>query len=345
MIAGQFQQASESYRSALRLDPDFSLSRANLALALIGLNRFDEAQEVIKEGMARGLDASGFHNRLYLIAFMKGDQQEANRQVEWFAGKPDEYQMLEIQARSFAFGGRIRQASEGFEKAAAMAEARGLKSERTRILANEANINVLFGLTQLANKQVGNALGLLEKENSGPEELQATLIQQLDSPPLAWTLALCGESSRAGLLADRIAQKVPLDTIQNSVLLPLVHATLELNHGAGRAERAIELLQPARQYEAATFFRPEWMRGRAYLQARNGAQAAAEFQKIIDDRGWDTLSPLWPLAHLGLARALTLQGDVAKSRQTYEQFFQLWTSADRDVPLLIEAKREYARLK
>jgi hypothetical protein len=87
------------------------------------------------------------------------------------------------------------------------------------------------------------------------------------------------------------------------------------------------------------------MRGQAQLQANNGTLAAAEFQKIIDHRGWDVLSPLWPLAHLGLARAAALQGDVAKSRQAYEDFFRLWKEADAELPLLIEAKKEYQRLK
>ena len=148
MIAGEYEQAAEAYRAALRLDADFALSRANLALALIGLNRFDEAQEVIEQGLARGLDSSGFHNRLYLIAFLKGDTQAMHRQVEWFAGRPDEYQMREIQARSFAFAGRRRQASESFAQAAALAEARGLLAEKARILANEANLNAIFGITQ-----------------------------------------------------------------------------------------------------------------------------------------------------------------------------------------------------
>ncbi len=87
------------------------------------------------------------------------------------------------------------------------------------------------------------------------------------------------------------------------------------------------------------------MRGQAQLQAKNGALAAAEFQKIIEHRGWDALSPLWPLAALGLARAAALQGDVAKSRQTYETFFRLWKDADAELPVLIEAKGEYERLK
>jgi serine/threonine protein kinase len=344
MIAGQFERAAQSYRGALGLDPDFSLSRANLALALIGLNRFDDARDIIKEGVARGLESSGFHNRLFLIAFVKGDQPEANRQVESFAGKPDEYQMVEIQARSYAFEGRRREAGKGFEKAAEMAAARGLRAERARILANEANMNALFGFTSIAKQQVEKILNGLQKDNIGPEELLASLIQQLDSPGLGWTLALCGDSARAQSVADQISQKTPLDTIQNSVWLPLIRATVELERGSG-SEQAIQILQPARPYEAATAFKPEWIRAQAYLQAKNGSLAAAEFQKIIDRRGWDILSPLWPLAHLGLARSLALQGEKVKSREAYEQFFQLWKNADSDLPVLKEAKREYSNLR
>ena len=104
-------------------------------------------------------------------------------------------------------------------------------------------------------------------------------------------------------------------------------------------------MQPARQYEAAISFKPTWVRGQAYLQANNGAHATEEFQKIIKHRGWDALSPLWPLAHLGLARAAALQGDLMKSRKAYKDFFLLWKDADAELPVLIEAKKEYERLK
>ena len=107
------------------------------------------------------------------------------------------------------------------------------------------------------------------------------------------------------------------------------------------------MLEPARQYDAAytIHFRSTWLRGQAYLQLKQGAQAAAEFQKIIDHRGWDVTSPLWPLAHLGLARAAMLQGDAAKAKQRYEEFFRLWKDADADLPVLMEAKKEYGQIK
>src|SRR6185295_4801616 len=308
MIAGEYEQAAEAYRAALRLDADNSLSRANLSLALIGLNRFDEAQQVIEEGLARQLDSAGFRNRLYLIAFLKGDAESIGSQVEWFNGRSDEYQIRELQARSFAFAGRRRQASTLFTEAAALAEARGLHAEKARILAIEANMNAAFGMTQLAEKQTALVLSRLEKEDIESEELQPSLIQQLDSPALAWTMALCGETGRAQSLAEDYARNMPLNTIHNSVWLPLVRATVELKrNSATGADRAVQLLQAARRYEPALSFRPAWVRGQAYLQAKNGALAAAEFQRIIDHRGWDVLSQLWPLAHLGLARAEVLQ--------------------------------------
>jgi serine/threonine protein kinase/tetratricopeptide (TPR) repeat protein len=351
MIAGQYEQAAEAYRGALRLDADYALARANLALALIGLNRFDEAQEVIQQATARGLDSSGFHNRLYLIGFLKHDDQLMERQVQWFTGRPDEYQIRELQARSYAFAGRRLEASKGFAQEAALAEAQGLRAEKARILSNVATLNATFGMTGSAEKQAALLLTLLEKESIGPEELQPSLIQQLDSQPLAWTFALCGDAGRAQSLEEGFTKKFPLDTIHNSVWQPMVRATLELKRNdlkrgsAAVPDRAIELLPASRQYEAALSFRPTWVRGQAYLQAKDGALAAAEFQRIIDHRGWDVLSPLWPMAHLGLARAAVLQDDVAKARQAYEEFFVLWKDADRELPILIEAKREYEKLK
>jgi eukaryotic-like serine/threonine-protein kinase len=349
MIAGEFEQAAEAYRAALRLDADYSLPRANLALALIALNRFDEAEELINQGAARGLDSSGFHNRLYLIAFLKGDRQLMERQVEWFTGRSDEYQIRELQARSFAFVGRRQEAIRGLAQAVALAEARGLPAEKARILSNEANLSATFGLTDLAQKQAALVLNLLEKEGISEEELQTSLIGQLESQPLAWTLALCGDANRAQTLADDFARKFPLDTIHNSVWLPLVRATLELQWGqrgpVAVPDRVIQLLPPSRQYESALSYRPTWVRGQAYLQASNGPLAAAEFQRIIDHRGWDVLSPLWPMAHLGLARAAALQGDLTRARKAYEDFFLLWKEADSDLPILTEAKREYEKLK
>jgi serine/threonine protein kinase/tetratricopeptide (TPR) repeat protein len=346
MIAGEFAQAAAAYSSALQIDPDYSLPRVNLALALIGLDRFDEAQDVIKQGIDRGLDPSGFYKRLYLIAFFRGDSQGMDRYLQSFTGKSDEYQVRELQARGFAFAGRRGEANKSFADAAELAGARGLPAERARILANEINLNATFGLTQAAAQQAPMLLELIAKENISLEELQSSLIGELDAQPLAWTLALCGDAARSQTLADEFTRKFPQDTIHNSVWLPVIRATLELKKGnAAGQNQAAQLLPPSHQYEAALNFRPTWVRGLAYLQAKDGALAAAEFQTIIDHRGWDVLSPLWPLAHLGLARAAVLQGDVVKARRAYQDFLALWKDADADLPVLIEAKKEYEKLK
>jgi serine/threonine protein kinase/tetratricopeptide (TPR) repeat protein len=350
MIAGEFEQAAEAYRTVLRLDPDYSLSRANLALALIGLNRFDEADQIIQEGIQRGLDSNGFHNRLFLIGFLRQDGPLMQRQVDWFSGRPDEFEMRELQARALAFAGRRREASANLGQAAALAEARGLPAEKARILANDFNLSATFGLNQAAGKQADLVLALLAKDSINAEELQPSLIGQLDSQPLAWSLALSGDPRRAQSLADDYYKKFPLDTIHNSVWLPIIHATLELSRpdqlkAVAGTTRAVELLPPSKQYEPALSFRPTWVRGLAYLQSQNGALAAAEFQRIIDHRGWDVLSPLWPMAYLGLGRALFIKGDLPQARKAYEDFFQLWKDADADLPIMIAARREYERLK
>ena len=102
---------------------------------------------------------------------------------------------------------------------------------------------------------------------------------------------------------------------------------------------------PAKRYEAAAEFWPQYLRGLAYLKLKSGNEAAGEFQRILDNRGQATLSALYPLAHLGLARAAALTGDVSKSRKAYQDFLALWKDADSDLPVLHEAKQEYEKLK
>ena len=344
VITGQYEQAAETYRAALRLDADYALSRANLALSLIGLNRFEEARAVIAEGQARGADIAGFHNRLFLLAFLKGDAAEMARQTEWFVGRPDEYQMREWQARAAASAGRRRQAEEFFAQAATLAAARGLMAEQARLLACRANMNALFGMTNAAQQQTARVLTLLAEKNIAYQELMPSPIGQVDWQPPAWTFALCGAAAQAQTLADDLHHKLPQDTLHNKLWLPLIRATIEWQRGGG-AERALQLLQPAREYEAALGFRLAWLRGQAYLQAGNAPLAAAEFERILAHRGWDVLSSLWPLAHLGLARATALSGDAAKSRQQYEAFFAFWSQADADLPVLREARQAYEKLK
>src|SRR5215510_12173491 len=145
--------------------------------------------------------------------------------------------------------------------------------------------------------------------------------------------------SQAKSLVDELSKSYPEDTIINSIWLPAISAAMELQRGD--AARAIEQLQITSRYEAAAEFWPQYLRGLAYLKLNRGAEAAAEFQKILDNRGCAPLSPLYPLAHLGLARAAAKAGDMTRSQKVYEDFFARWKEADPDLPILIEAKRDY----
>jgi tetratricopeptide (TPR) repeat protein len=113
----------------------------------------------------------------------------------------------------------------------------------------------------------------------------------------------------------------------------------------GNAVAAIESLQPASRYEAGAEFWPQYLRGQAYLKLNNGAEAEAAFRKILRSRGQAPLSALYPLAALELARASAMMGDTAKARQSFQDFLAMWKEADADLPILIEAKKEFEQLK
>lgn len=159
----------------------------------------------------------------------------------------------------------------------------------------------------------------------------------------ALALALCDETNQAKPMMDELAKRYPEDTLINEVWLPTIRAGLALQRGVSSSgtAQAIERLQTASRYEAVSEFWPQYVRGQAYLKLGRGAEAAAEFQKILDHRGYAPLSPLYPLAHLGVARAAALTGDLTQSSKAYEAFFAVWKEADADLPILRDARREY----
>jgi tetratricopeptide (TPR) repeat protein len=161
--------------------------------------------------------------------------------------------------------------------------------------------------------------------------------------PAGDALAACGTLSETQTITGELLRRFPKDTILTTVLLPLVQARLELQ--SGQPAEAIKLLETTQPYRGYALFQIAYLRGQSYLSLQDGARAAAEFQLILDNRGWQIVSPLYPLARLGLARAAVLQGNTAKARKAYQDFFVLWKDADTDTPILIEAKREYDRLK
>ena len=327
--SGQYEKALEEYREAITLNPIAAIPYYNLAFTFNRLNRFAEAKEILNQALARKLDIPLYHRELYVIAFINGDGTEMKRHVDWASKRPGEFVHLNWQSWTAAFAGQGRQARAFSSRAFDAAEGRNAKEYAANSATKQALTDAVFGNC----KQV--------------KEGAAKGIAVADRAYLFWNaaiaLAVCGELDRAQALVDECAKRFPKDTLGKVMWLPMIRATIELRRN--NPAHAIVLLEGAKQYEAAAQFWPPYTRGQAYLKLGKGAEAASEFQKILDHRGWDPLSPLYPLAHLGLARAAVLTGDTSKARQAYQDFFALWKDADPDLPVLIEAKKEYEKLK
>lgn len=325
---GQYERAIEAASEGVRLNPNFAQVYFNLGRPFIRLNRFEEAKEIFGRALAQELDAPYIRSLFYEIAFVQGDMAAMKTQIDWANGKPEEYAALAWQARAAAFSGQLRRAQEFSSSATDLAMGRNLKE----LAARHASEN------PMRNAVVGNCLRI--REDTAKALSIGRSIASLSNGARA--LALCGEAGQAQSLDDELAKRNPKDTLINAIWLPVIRATIELQRG--HPDQAIQLLQAASRYEAAAQFWPTYLRGNAYLRLQKRAEAAAEFQRILDHRGWDPLSELYPLAHLGLARAAVLQGDTTKARKAYQNFLALWKDADADLPVLIEAKKEYEKL-
>jgi tetratricopeptide (TPR) repeat protein len=243
--------------------------------------------------------------------------------------KAEEYLALVWQASAAAFAGQLRKAQELSRRALDLT-ARGDTQE---IAARYATEQALRGaiLGDCRQAKVDAAQGL--KFARG----RATL------PHAALALALCGETRQAKLLTDELTKLYPEDTLINSLWLPAINAAMALQRGD--ASLAIEQLRPTTPYVAASEFWAQYLKGQAYLQLKQGAEAAAEFRKILDHRGQAPTSVLYPLALAGLARSGILGGDNAASLKAYQDQLTLWKDADPDLPALIEIKKEFHRPK
>jgi serine/threonine protein kinase/Flp pilus assembly protein TadD len=324
--SGHPEKAIEEYREAIRLNPIAAIPYYNLAFALNHLNRFAEAKEVLNQALARKLDIPLYHRELYGIAFINGDSAEMKKHIDWASARPGEFVHLDWQSWSAAFAGQARQARAFSSRAFDAAEDRNAREDAARTAITQALNDAVFGNCQQVKESTAKGIALAHTA--------------LNLWNAALALAACGEVGRTQALVDECAKRFPKDTLGAVMSLPTIRATIELRRN--NPAQAIVLLEGTKQYEA---FWPPYTRGQAYLKLRKGAEAAAEFQKILDHRGWDPLSPLYPLAHLGLGRAAVLSNDTAKARQAYQDFLALWKDADPDLPVLLEAKKEYEKLK
>jgi serine/threonine protein kinase/tetratricopeptide (TPR) repeat protein len=325
---GQFEKAAEACRESIRLNPNWVIPRNNLALAFIFLNRFDEARQVLQEALAQELESTTTHSHRYSIAFVQGDAAAMKQQIDWASGRPDEYLAQAWQAEVAAFGGQLRKQREFSQRTVELALQHEQKEAAAQFLAGQAVTEAVFGQSDRVGDLVAGAFGIFRSRAAVAIAANA--------------FSLCGDSARAQPLMDEYSKRLPTNTFWNAVNAPLYQAQIALH--SEDAAQAIELLESAHRFESSGNFGPQYVRGQAHLKLNQGAEAAAEFQKILENRGWSVRGALYPLAYVGLARAAVLQRDTAKARQAYQDFFVLWKDADPDNPILIEAKKEYERL-
>jgi eukaryotic-like serine/threonine-protein kinase len=338
MVAGKYQDAIDAERVTLASDPNV-VDYLNLAASYTGLDRFDEAQGAIDDALARKLDDPVMHENIYTLAFLHGDNAKLDRELSLSAGKPGwEDLLLFLHSNTAAFHGHINDARSLSRRAADAALRADLKEPAALWLADAGLREAAFGNREQARQFAA------ESGKIAPTSRDAQIL-------VALAFARGGDAARAQAVVDDLNRRFPVNTIVQSVWLPSIRAQIELSRG--NAAKAVDLLQPATPYELGegigslnfVCILPAYIRGEAYLGAKQGSAAAAEFQKILYHRG--LVSNCWSgaLAHLGLARSYALSGDTAKGRTNYQDFLALWKDADPSLPVLQQAKSEYAKLQ
>ena len=326
---GQNDKALTVTQEARRLNPNTSTWPANLAEALVRLNRFSDASVVFQEASAQKMEGIGLREQQYAVAFISGDAQALREHLAWAGGQPEEFRAVNWQTQSAAFGGEWRQSQEHLRRSLDLAA----RSQATEVAADYA-VSQAVRAALLGQYTAANSLAeaALRSERTRPSLTAAAL-----------AFALAGSAARAQSLISELEQKYPKDTRVNQMWLPQAKAALLWRDG--KAQAALDVLEGVKRYETAEQFKPQTLRTMAYLKLGQSDHAATEARSIIDRRGEGPLSMLWPLAHLNLGRALTMQGDTAGARRSYDEFFKLWKNADADLPVLIEARKEYAKLR
>lgn len=337
--AGNYEKSIEEARKAIEIDPDHTFAYANLAWSCFFSNRLKEAEDTIQRVAGRKLEIPEFLLLRYYIAFQRGDKYAMNQEVARSKSEPGaEDWILHSQALVLARSGELEPARRMSRRAVDAAEQAGQHERAATYEAGAAVWEAFFGNAAAAKRSAMAALNL----SKGRDVEYAA----------AFALALAGDYSRSQALTNDLEAHFPEDTSVRFTYLPTLRALFALS--GDDAAHTIELLQAAAPYDLAvpgiTFFGffgglyPAYVRGEAYLASHRSAEAAAEFQKILDNPGIVLADPIGALAHLQMGRALALAREKTKAKAAYQEFLKLWKDADPDIPILKQAKTEYARL-
>src|SRR5271157_844968 len=332
-LLGQWKEAIAEAREALRLDPSNGNWQGNLALYLLNTDDLESAEVLLKQSMAQSAQPFWLSYPRYQLAFLQNDEQGMQRLLAEAKTGEDEEMLLSAQADTEAYHGRMRRARQLSSTVVAQMRRRsGGEESATRRDAIAGLWEAEVGNLALARKSAAPALAF------GSTRVLAAL-----------ALARAGDL-RAARIADDLEKSHPWDTLLKFYWLPPVRAAISIQ--ADRSARAVSILEAAIPYELGDppplefgSMYPTYLRGEAYLALSDGPAASAEFQKLLDHRGLIGNCPLGAMAHLGLARASVIAGHSAKARTKYQDFFKLWKDADPDIPILKEAKTEYAKLQ
>ena len=331
---GQYDKAVVRTEEAQRLAPT-TTGYGNLAFEYIALNRLDDTEKALRQAQEKGFDGLDIRGNLYLLSFLRGNTKGMEEQLAWAAGRlGDEDVMLSGEADTEAYYGRRVKARDSSRRAVESAMRADSKETAALWRVSAGLREAEFGNPATARQNVDAALLL----SSGRDvKLLAAL-----------TLARAGDTVNAKKLVDQMGKTASTNTMLKFYCLPTIEAAIEISKG--NPSQAVLDLEAAMPYELGgplgfAYLYPAWVRGQAYLAAHNGIAAAVEFKKLIDHPGIVLNQPIASLAHLQLGRAHALAGDAVKAGTAYQDFFMLWRDADPDVPILIAAKAEYAKLQ
>ncbi len=336
LICGDYVRADAAAKRAFEINPDSSNNYVSLMYCDQYLGRLDQAKSAAEQSRAKKLSSPWYPLILYVVDFLQNDPAGMAKQATETQGIPGvEDQMFFVESETAADHGQFGQARELTHRAAESARRAQEKETAAEYEGHNSVREGLVGLMDFAKEDAQSALAAIKGKHG--EGFSAI------------AFALAGDVANANRAIDDLTKRFPQNTAVQTRYLPMARSALALN--SGNAQAAIEALSPAAPYELGhtnedfTFaLYPVYFRGQAYLAKKNGDAAAAEFQKILDHAGVVGNEPIGALAHLGLGRAYSLSGNTVKAKTAYQDFFALWKTADPDVPILKEAKAEYAKL-
>ena len=336
-FTGDYERSHRAAQQSVNVNWNSGNNYVSLIYSYQWINQLDQAKGAAQDAHARNVDSPWFPLVLYNVDFLEHDSAGMEQQVAGAMGKTGvEDQMYFLESETAANGGELAKSRDLMRRASDSAQRANEKETAAEYQAHAAVREALAGSVDFAKQDAQAALALA----SG---------RQVE-PMAALAIGLAGDPAQAERLAADLAKRFPEDTVVQSNYLPMIHAAIALrNHDSGHAIDALAASAPYELGETNTSFTfalyPVYLRGEAYLAARQGASAATEFQKILDHEGVVGNEPIGALAHLGLGRAYAEQGDTVKARAAYDDFFALWKNADSDVPILAQAKAEYAQLQ